>query len=375
MKRAHLLSLAGSIACFLCSVSFANPIPVTALSEIQLIDSLHWTVEVDCRNLSLYPGLSAGATDTVTLYCSLSPMASPLDSMPKCVKPGQVDTNGMMLLTPQHFPGLKIKKGWTVFLGVRGVSYGAGQALIPQDLTPQGSLVCGYQTYCCQVMNGNCIMTCSSIIYTVSSCPSIGIRNNGSTGSIAGTVQGNASVALTMVRAYLKSSPTQAETYVVTDENGVYRMSSLDLCHTYFLRFTDGIGTPISDTLVGPLQLTAGKTLTVNVNLNYSPPTAAHPRGTRNRDVDAAVKILPSAIGNRIMLTISGNAVAQQGTIDILSTNGSILRSISFALSGPGTYTVPWDGRNGQNHTVPAGTYVCRAQIGKDISCKGFVTR
>lgn len=369
MKRAHLLSLAGSIACFIFSLSFANPIPVTALSEIQVIDSLHWTVEVDCRFLS------SGSTDTFTLYCSQSTGVPPLDSMRSCAIPEKIDTNKIGLLTPQHFPGLKIKKGWTLFLGVKARSGLEGQVLIPQDIAPQQSLVSGYQTYCCQYMNGSCFMTCTSIIYLVSSCPSIGIRNSSALGSITGSARGNDSVMLTKIRVYLRSSPTLAETYVITDGSGIFRMSSLDLCHTYSLRFADSAGAPISDTLVGPLQLTAGKTLTVNVNLDYSPPTGVLSGETRSRDAGAVVRILPSTIGGRIMLTTSGNVVAQRGTIDIFSTNGSVINSITFAISGPGTYTVSWDGRNGQNKAVPAGTYVCRVRIGKDISCKGFVTR
>ena len=374
MKRADFLCVA-SAAVFLCSAaSFANPIPVTAISEVQLISPWDWTVEVDCRNLCIYPSLPApGITDTITLFCSQSTGTPPPDSMWTCAIPEQIDSNGIMLLTPLHFPGLMLNTGCTLSLGVKARA-GTWQVLIPQNLTPQTSLVSGYQSSCCEYTGGTCTMMCSNLIYTVSSCPSIGIRNRSAFGSIGGTVRGGDSLALIKIRVYLTSSPAQSETYVTTDNNGTFSMSSLDLCHMYSLWFADSNGTPISDTVVGPLQLTAGQALTVDVQLNYQY-TGVLSRRSVGMLPGGTVRILSSATGRRIVLTVSGIVSPQQGSIGIFSVDGSLVRSITFVCTGTGTYTVPLDGGSEQNQPVPAGTYVCRVRIGKEVSCKDFVAR
>ena len=376
MKRADLLPLAGVIACMFSSLSFANPIPSNAISEIQVTDSLHWAVEVDCDKLYISPKLPApGSTDTVTLYCSQATTFPPQDSMRICVKPEQIDSGRIILLTPQHFPGLKIKKGWTVFLGIKAQSENMGQLQIPLSLTPQQSLVSGNVKTCCDYLGGRCLDSCSESAFLVSSCPSIGVRNSFALGSITGTVMGNDCPKPPKIRVFWKSNTDQSETYVTALIGSSFSIGALDSCHTYTLRFADSTGASISDTIIGPLKIKRGGAIAVNVRLDYPPVDAALPHGTRSGDAGAAVRILPSAIGNRIVLTVSGYIAARQGTIDIFSTNGSVLRSISFDFSGPGTYTVQWDGRSGQNQPVPAGTYICRARIGKDVSCKGFVTR
>ncbi|MBN2189004.1 MAG: hypothetical protein JW699_06090 [Chitinispirillaceae bacterium] len=85
-----------------------------------------------------------------------------------------------------------------------------------------------------------------------------------------------------------------------------------------------------------------------------------------------AVRLLSPKIRGQIPVAVSGS-YAGQGTFDVFSTNGSLVRSLTFDCRGPGTYTVVWDGFSGQGKPVPAGTYVCRVRLGEDVTCRGMV--
>jgi hypothetical protein len=149
----------GIVVCLVSVLSSsANPNPPTAypiLSEIQVTDSLHWNVEVDVKTYPVglipYPC----ATDTFMLFCWQSTSQPPTDSVRRPVKVEQFNASGIAVLTPQHFPGLKLTKGATLFLVYR-YTYSDGytglytwQTQIPAGLLPQQSVVGSGGTTCC----------------------------------------------------------------------------------------------------------------------------------------------------------------------------------------------------------------------------------
>lgn len=361
-----------SIVC----MSSANPIypdDVPVLAEIQVTDSLHWNVEVDCSMgrgwILTYPC----STDTFWLFCQQSNTLPPNDSMRRPVIPEVFDANGIAVLTPQHFPGLKLKRNGYLFLQMRrlgAVMYNWSTQITTYQ-TSQQSIVGGLHDVCCEYGPTGCIFVCPKLGYQYSFCSSIGIQNNRALGSITGHVRGADSQLLTNIRVNVTTIPASGTALDTTNGSGQFSFSSLDRCHTYLLRFTDTAGTLLYDTTVGPLTIIMGGTLTVEILLNYTPNTSISLH-TDTRAVAGSVRLLSPKINGQIPMAFSGN-FAGQGTVDIFSVNGSLVRSLSFDCRGPGTYTVRWDGRTGQGRPVPAGTYVCRVTFDKEVRCKGFI--
>jgi hypothetical protein len=351
---------------FLSSANPVDPSYYPFLSEIQVTDSLHWNVEVDQSHMPVVP--CPCATDTFKLFCGQSSSTPPADSMRRPVIHEVFDANGIAVLTPQHFPGLKLKKGSYVFLQTRYSTYTyttyTWSTQIPTYLTSQQSIVGGLYQYCggCEPVLG----------YKVSYCPSIGIQNNKALGSITGHVRGADSQLLTNIRVNVTTNPASGTAPLdTTNGSGLFSFSSLDRCHTYYLRFTDTAGTLISDTTIGPLTIIMGGTITVEVVLKDGPITKiSHPKNILR--TEGSVRLLSPKIHGQIPMAFSG-AFSGQGTIDLFSATGSLIRSIVFDCRGPGTYTVLWDGRNGLGRPVPAGTYVCRVTLDKEVRCKGFI--
>jgi hypothetical protein len=260
----------------------ANPITAEYypfISEIQVTDSVHWNVEVDC-NWLLSPVHPPCSIDSFYLFCGQS--WPPADSMRHTVIPDVFNSNGIAVLTPQHFPGLKLVKGAIVSLDYRYALYGTyhWSAQIPTSLTPQQSVVYrAYQT-CCgfDPGTGQCMIPCTRYDYIISNKPTIGLPNS-----------------------------------------------------------------------TAPVVQRISNAVTVS-----------------------SVRLIPTKARRQIALAVSGQP-GSFGKIDLFSADGALVRSLSFACRGPGTYTVSWDGNNKQGRTVPAGTYICRVKIGEDVSCKGFI--
>jgi hypothetical protein len=285
MKSFYSVISHGIVVCLVSVLSAsANPNPPDAypvLSEIQVTDSLHWNVEVD---VSVYPLFNYPCTtDTMLLFCRQDTSTPPDAAMRKPVISEVFDSKGIGVLTPLHFPGLKLVKGATVFLQYRyTTTYGTYQvtwkALIPSNITPAQSVAGSIEMYCCDIFHGMCDMYCPRTVYSISNKPTIGLPN-----SYAG-ISSHKSVAFT-----------------------------------------------------------AGR-----------------------------VRLLSPKIRGQIPMAVSGN-FSGKGMIDIFAADGSLVRSLSFACNGQGTYTILWDGNNKQGRTVPAGTYICRVKLGEDVSCKGFI--
>ena len=364
----------GRRCCLVCLCVFvashANPLPpAPPLSEIRVIDNNHWFVEVDGHLLNS-PLRGPCSTDTFTLYCSQQSVAPSAETMRTCMMPEQVDSNGIALLSPQQFPSLQFVKGSYVFLGLKGQS-GTGtvwSAQIPWNLDSTSSIITSYIESCCQMMpDGSCGMNCGSVTYTISACPSIGVRNGSAYGSILGYVRDADSLPLNNIIAHCTSI---GEQYITS--SGSFSFGGLIHCQTYSLSFTDINEKPISDTVIGPLSVTMGRTLTVNIRLNYKKPTAVVSSG-KTAASHNKIRFLKTGIGQRIVLAIT--ETSSKGTIDLFSADGKCIRSMPLNCDNPGTYTIEWDGYDNQHMPAGAGKYVCRVQINGETVGSGLIIK
>lgn len=162
--------------------SSANPDPPAAfpvLSEIQVTDSLHWNVEVDASigGMSYYIKYPC-QTDTMLLFCWNRSTQPPADSMRRPAIHEVFDSKGISVLTPAHFPGLKLVKGAYVFLQVKLPGYtNTWQVQIPSNLSSTQSVVGAVEQYCCEYDSGRCDMYCPRPVYSISNHPTIGLPN------------------------------------------------------------------------------------------------------------------------------------------------------------------------------------------------------
>lgn len=358
-----------------CALSYANPIPsLPPLSEIQVIDPLHWTVEVECKK-NRYPIVQGPcSTDTFTLFCWQQDAIPPIDSMQKCVVPELFDSNGIALLTPKHFPNLKIIKGWYVSLGLKGQSggYYLWRVQIPATLSPTSSIISGYHVISCCDMTGGFCTSCTDIQYDTSLCPSLGIPNDSAFGSITGQVLGSDSFPLRGIRVNCSNRATIAIT-AVTNASGIYTIGKLDSCHVYYINFSDSSGALISNPQIGPLRITIGHARTFNIQLNYRIPTSVKiPEKTDA--LHNKIRLIKSGTGQRIILSVLETS-SGKGTIELFSTNGKCIRSLPVDLDKSGTYTIAWDGCNDRHVPVASGKYGCRIQINGETVCSGFIIK
>jgi hypothetical protein len=351
----------------------ANPIvppQMPVLSEIRATASpQEWTVEVDC---SQYPYLIKYPveTDTFTLFCWQSTNTPPVDSMRIATIPESVNSSGILLLTPKHFPDLRITRTSTVFLAIKGSpSYQWKTQVLT---TSPNQTTIGYaRRYCCQWMGTQCMMWCTDAAYKISLCPSIGASNSSVLTSMTGTLINLDSFYLPGIRVCLMSSMNGTVGYDTTDAAGRFSFISLDTCSFYSLSFSDIAGNPVSDTTVSPIHVSAGRTSQITVMLDYDR-TAVSPGRMRLVKERGGVRLLASNAGGRIVFA-AADAPPGKGTVEIFAANGTIIRSIPFAFAGQGTYTVGWDGRDAMNRAVNTGTYVCRVTIVKGATCTGHI--
>lgn len=363
----------GLLFCFAwCALSYANPIPSPPpLSEIQVIDPLHWTVEVECKK-NWFPIVQGPcSTDTFTLYCGQQNLTPPIDSMQKCATPEVFDSNNIALLTPKQFPKLKIIKGWYVFLGLKDRSGYLWPAQIPLTLSPTSSIISGYHTSLCG-MDGGYPMYCTEIKYDTSSCPSLGTPNDSAFGSITGQVLGSDSLPLKGIQVNCSNRASLAITGV-TNAGGMYTIAKLDSCHVYYINFTDSSGVLLSNSQIGPLKVSIGHARIYNIQLNYKFPTTVK-SSEKTSASQNKIRFLQTGAGQQIVLSVMQSTLGK-GTIDLFSADGKCVRSLPIAFDNSGTYTVNWDGLNKRHVPVCAGKYGCRVKINGETMCSGIIIK
>ena len=97
----------------------ANPIPPMPITEVEIKDTQHWTIEVDGRQLGFYGDNPVpNQTDTITLCIADYKKEVSKDSLKNCTEPIQFNTStGFGLITEKNFPEVKLKAGMAIFIG------------------------------------------------------------------------------------------------------------------------------------------------------------------------------------------------------------------------------------------------------------------
>ena len=354
-----------------CAVSYGNPVAIPKmppLSEIYIVNDNNWIVEVDCRK---FTNLRRPCqTDTFTLFCS--PLAiQPQVPMQSCIGPEIVDSNGIALLRSQQFPQVMLKKGWYLMLGLKNQSGidSVWQAHIPDTLTEPFSIISRYFINpCCSGATPDDCNGCAVLEYISPVCPSIGTFNDSAFGSITGKVRGSDGIPLANIEVF----PTTTMQGYATDMNGIYKINKLDSCQVHSLRFLTSDGYWI-DTTVGPIKISIGHTITVNVNLNYKIATNILSSG-KTESSQNKIRFLQTGTGQQIVLSVLQSTLGK-GMIDLFSADGKSVRSLPIAFDNSGTYTVKWDGCDDRHKPVSMGKYGCRVQINGETMCSGFVVK
>jgi hypothetical protein len=343
---------------FLFSISNANPLLTTPFSEIQIKDQSHFTIEFDGSMVMSKP--YPAHMDSIFLFCG-GDMRPPLDSMKKCEKTIDLDTNGVALITEKDFPGFLIRQG-KLYFGCKSSNY-----FPPLQVTSSSyskTFVSGYSDpVCCgEYINGKC-MTCRSLIYKETKCPSLGIRNYDATIIISGhIIDYSDNIPDTIRIIYTNDMSVQTNTTV----GGYFNFSMTNCFESINLKFCDKTGSEVKDTTIGPFQNGARVSLSIKVPVTSS-------KIPKKSDTKLSIaRILSAAVRKGIVFSLSETA-ASQGVVQIYSNNGKLIKKLPFASHGAGTYTVNWNGKNEHNRNVPSGIYTVRILIGKESLCSGIL--
>ncbi len=357
-KRLVLLSFLHCIL-YLFTISSANPLETTPFSEIQIKDQSHFTIEFDVRMVMSKP--YPAQLDSFFLYCG-GDTRPPLDSMKKCEKPVDIDSNGIALITETNFPNFLIKPG-KLYFGYKKIISNP-QLLIASSVYSK-TFISGYtDPVCCGgYVNGQCQMTCRSLIYRETHCASLGVRNNLAEIKILGQIRNHNNSIPDSIQI-LCTSKNSNQNYTSTDGN--FKFIFTDCTNRINLKFNDRNGNQVKDTIIGPYLLGTVASISVMV-----PATSSKiPNKSAGKSSDA--RILAASVTKGIMFTLSGTNVSQ-GAVQIYSNDGKLIRKLLFNSHGAGTYTVNWDGKNEHNKKVPSGMYTVRILTGRESLCTGIL--
>ena len=351
----------------------ANPVAPMPITSVFFIDSLHWIVEFNVRELGFYDKIP-DQTDTITLGCA-SETASKIP-MQECVMPVKINPDsGTGTVTSNHFPGLRLKPGWRVFIGVKNDEYPSAGPELPESLKPNSTLTLHvYQSTCSEYIGPEQYYTypCTRREYELADWPPCTSGN----GRIAGVLTDKHNIPLTSfyVACFsdIKKSPVQA---TQTASNGSFQLSGLDLCPSYILKFVKE--NFMTDYTVGPLLEDYPQILDLSIRIQYPPVNVTHEQKTVTKEGVSAVRLLPSSgsRGNPVVLAVSDPSLTGKGSCDIYALNGGLIRSMAFTCRGAGTYSIDWEGTDSDGQPVPAATYLCRIKIGQEYVCRSFITR
>lgn len=352
--------LLSSLHCilYLFTISSANPLETTPFSEIQIKDQSHFAIEFDAKMvMSTFPA----HLDSVFLYCG-GDTRPPIDSMKKCEKPVDIDSNGIALITEKNFPNFLIKPG-KLYLGYKKMICNP-QLLVTSSIYSK-IFISGYtDPVCCgDYLNGQCMMYCRSLKYTETQCTSFGIRNNLAEVKITGQIR-NYNNSIPDSIQVLCTSKNYNQSYSSTD--GTFKFSLTDCANRINLKFNDKNGNQVKDTIIGPFSLGTNVPISVKVSATSS----KIPNKFAEKSSNA--RILTASVTKGIVFTLSGASISQ-GAVQIYSNDGRLIKKLLFNSHGAGTYTVNWNGKNEHNQKVPSGIYTVRILSGRESLCTGIV--
>jgi hypothetical protein len=105
----------------------------------------------------------------------------------------------------------------------------------------------------------------------------------------------------------------------------------------------------------------------------YSDPTEDDPETSDVEEMMLPLRLTlresmpnPMTTSTRISFLVPAGLRATT-TLEIFDINGRLVRRLFENATGPGEYSVVWDGRDESGVDVPAGVYLCRLTCGGDI--------
>ncbi|HUI93664.1 MAG TPA: T9SS type A sorting domain-containing protein [Chitinivibrionales bacterium] len=357
-KRRIISAVIQAAAVFGATAVFANPISPTqyvVLSEVQIIDPTHWTVEF------LYSNKFNAVTllsDTFTYDFSLVNKSIDTSYHPKI----PIKKNGYGLITPQQYPTLQLHPGDTVTLQWNHFGSFNWECIIDRRLQPTQSMAAyqgfyqgGYGTY-------------ASVLWCLDATPTLGYANDstGIYGCLKGLVCDGDSIPIPNFQlAYYNPFPgllNGMQMSIKTDTNGRFFWPNLVSSYKFSF-FSSKYGGNF-----GPFSVVPECTLSVVCKFDDYIATASN--NPVFRSTPSSIKIVGVTKTNAgALIVFNGGDATGDYTIDIFSLNGKRMHSTTVFNSGPGTYSVSW------YNAPPSGTYVARIQSPSSSIEKRFSIR
>ena len=365
-----------SIILFSISRLFANPVAPMPVRRLYYQDSLHWIIEFELKEIDYSGDEIPYETDNIMLECGEMGYDFPPErysAFPVRLSPD----SGIGLVTPQHFPGVKLLPGLTIFMGLAGNGYSSADPTLPDDLQPNTTMErverIGYNCYDNSDGEAQCYEMSYRAYDVVSECRPSG--NGRGDGRITGVLTDRFRSPLQSFTVQCFTDAGMEPLYITqTGTDGSFHLPNLDPCPPITLQFSRNDYQTCY--MVRPLRESPNNRLDITIELQF-PPTAIKEQVTTPAKKTPAVHMPSSSgrSGNPVVLVVSDNSLQGKGSCELFALSGEIIRSRSFTCRGAGTYTIALEGTDGKDRPLPAATYLCRIKIGPEPVFKGVIRR
>lgn len=401
MKDKFWLTRACFFIVFLAQFSLANPIALpNTISEVQVIDTTHWSIEIN----GLYAGLNSFLPcDSVGLgtpnKLSNGSFGTPetFFAPTKKISFDSTSDSGIQryiaVLTGTNFPKNKLLKNQLISIRLSNANGGPFTFNIQIDSTLRKSQsfvrVPTEYWYDANYGYGQPDEVLGhGFVYAKCDSPTIGKINNynGICNALTGRVKDKKNNLLhgimlhsqSLIRGGIDPSTGISISSGYTDFLGrfnIRQIASFPSMVTFYDSSSLGL---ISDKFFGPLYDEPGSTIDVgDIVLDDYPPTGIINRNVKEvKSGTSSLNVLGvfSAInqkGVKIVIANHSNAPSPI-TLSILTVKGQKIRDISSIISSAGTNTISWDGKNASGKKVPAGMYVVNLYSNNSLLQKSY---
>jgi hypothetical protein len=337
-----MIVLGGFLAAFPNPVS---PNQYLVLSEVQVIDPSHWTVEFLYANKFHTVAL---LSDTFTYDYSLVNKNIDTSIHPKI----PVKQNGYGFITPQQYPTLRLHPGDTVKLLWNHFGMSPWECVIDSNLKPTQSMA-AYQWCNPMYYPGPNV---SYVEWCKDASPTIGYANDsvGIWGCLKGFVCDKDSNPIPNFQLeYYDPLPgihNNFVTYINTDGNGCFFFSNL--VSAYKFTFSSWYPAPYVGSF-GPFSVEPGCTLNVTLKLDKN--VFVHDAaGNVRPPFFKILNISKQQQSNSILIVFNGNRSKDDFTLSVFTVGGKRLYTSQIPNNGSGTYTTGW------KNCAHSGTYIAR---------------
>lgn len=361
-------------ALLLCASNllYANPVAPAPIISLSYQDTVHWVIEFDMKQLGFYDKMPQ-ETDQITLGCAQNTSGDA--KMQQCVLPVKINTDsGTGIATSMHFPGLKLKPRYTVYMGIVGDNYPNRGPELPENLQPNSTFTYTIsRTTCTEYIPPDLVRSyeCTKREYVLSKCPAY----TRGTGRISGRLTDRRNKPLSSFTvACFNNLRNQPVATTQTDGSGTFQFGNLDPCPPHILQFL--YNTYKIDYTLEPLTNATNAAALRLIQIEY-PPVKIDQQPKAPFDKSSAVRILSTSgkSGNPIVVAVSESTLSGNGVCEIFTFDGERIRSLPFTSRGIGTYSIAWDGCNSKGTTTTSATYLCRISIGSELVCKSVIVR